>query len=199
VLVLYLSGCKNSVIAEDLADGTIGLLNTPASRYSLNAVSVWAMDNGAFTGKYPGDDKYLTLLTGYMEHQDRCLFVAAPDVIGDAGATLSRFTEPSRILREAGWPVALVGQDGMEGMPVPWESVDYLFVGGSTEWKLGEGVRSLIRDAQRWETPVHVGRVNSRKRYRYFRDLGCDTADGTYIAFGPSINAPKVRSWMRES
>ena len=33
---MYLSGAKNDAIAADLAAGTMGLLNTPASRYTLD-------------------------------------------------------------------------------------------------------------------------------------------------------------------
>jgi hypothetical protein len=30
-----------------------------------------------------------------------------------------------------------------------------------------------------------MGRVNSLKRLRYASAIGCDTADGTYVAFAP--------------
>lgn len=192
----YLSGCKNTVIADDLQAGTMGLLNTPASRYNLNRVEVWAMDNGAFTGRYPGDDEFMALLGGLEAHRSRCLFVAAPDVVGDAQATLAQFPGMARRLRAAGWPVALVGQDGMESMEVPWDLVDWVFIGGSDQWKLGQGARDFIGQAQFQGKRVHVGRVNSAKRSAYFRSLGCDSADGTFIAFGPKINAPKVRQWI---
>ena len=155
------------------------------------------MDNGCFTGAYPGDDAYLALLRKLEPHRARCLFVAAPDVVGDAAATLERFPDMARRIRALGWPVALVGQDGMESAEVPWGLCDWVFVGGSTAWKLGAGAAEFIGQAQRRGKRVHVGRVNSGKRFARFAELGCDTADGTYIAFGPSVNAPKVREWMR--
>ena len=181
-----------------MADGVIGLLQTPQNRYSLEDVKVWAMDNGCFTESYPGDDAYLALLDKYSEHRERCLFVAAPDKVGDAAETLRRFEPVAERIREAGYPVALVGQDGMENLDVPWRLVDWLFVGGSTDWKLGEGARALISQAKEQGKRVHVGRVNSRKRYNLFRELGCDSADGTFIAFGPAVNTPKVLSWVQE-
>lgn len=195
---MYLSGAKNDAIAADLAAGTMGLLNTPGTRYNLDNVAVWAADNGAFTGKYPGDEAFMAWLRGMNAHQSRCLFVAAPDVVGDAVTTLAQLPAMAHRLRSAGWPVALVGQDGMESLDVPWDLVDWLFVGGSTGWKLGTGAAELITQAQSAGKRVHVGRVNSGERFRLFRGLGCDTADGTYIAFGPDINSPKVRSWMAE-
>lgn len=196
---MYLSGSKHPAIAADLAEGTIGLLATPATRYTLDGVAVWAADNGAYTGRYPGDDLFLAWLGRLAAHRPRCLFVAAPDVVADAEATLSRLPAMADRLRMAGWPVALVGQDGMERLEVPWHLFDWLFVGGTTDWKLGAGGVSLIRRAQAAGKRVHVGRVNTRRRYWLFRGLGCDSADGTSIAYGPDVNAARLRDWMAES
>lgn len=193
---MYLSGVRNPAMRADLAAGRIGLLNTPTVAYRIDdTVAVWAMDNGCFAGTYPGDDAYLATLERYSAHQTRCLFVAAPDVVGDADATLGLLEPMARRLRAAGWPVALVGQDGMEKMHVPWQLVDWLFVGGSTEWKMSAGAEALIARAQRHGKRVHVGRVNSATRFRHFRSLGCDTADGTSIAFDPTGRLAEVRRW----
>ena len=197
--MMYLSGAKNPAIAADLASGNIGLMRTPGNGYSLDDVQVWALDNGAFTDSYPGDDAYLALLAALAGHRDRCLFVAVPDVVADAAATLALLPPMAARIRAAGWPVALVGQDGMEAMPVPWDLVDWLFVGGSTGWKLGPGAAELIRQAQAQGKRVHVGRVNSGARFRHFAGMGCDTADGTFLAFGPDVNAPQVRRWVRQA
>ncbi len=194
--MLYLSGAKPVAIKDDLAAGTIGFLKTPAVGNNLDGVKVWAIDNGCFTGKYPGDDAYLTWLAKYDDHKSRCLFVAVPDVIGDGAATLANFPLMAGRIRAAGWQVALVGQDGMESLDVPWHLTDWLFVGGSTEWKLGQGAADLIRQAQSHGKRVHVGRVNSGTRYALFAGMGCDSADGTYLAFGPDVNAPKLRAWL---
>lgn len=193
---MYLSGSKNPAVAADMAAGRIGLLRTPGNGYSLDGVAVWAMDNGCFTGAYPGDDAYLGLLATLGAHRERCLFVAAPDVVGDAPATLALFPTMAGRIRAAGWPVALVGQDGMETLPVPWDAVDWLFVGGTTEWKLGPGALELIGQARGHGERIHIGRVNSARRFAAFAAVA-DTCDGTYLAFGPEINAPRVRDWMR--
>lgn len=194
--MIYLSGAKNPLMADDLSSGTIGLLNTPNTSYALDGVAVWAMDNGCYTDSYPGDDAYLALLRRLDDHRERCLFVAVPDVVGDADATLAQFAPMARRIAAAGWPVALVGQDGMEHREVPWQLTDWLFVGGSTEWKLGPGAESLILQAQAHGKRVHVGRVNSGKRFRRFRALGCDTADGTALSFNPSGRLAEVRRWV---
>ena len=194
--MMYLSGAKNPLMAADLASGAIGLLQTPNTSYALDGVAVWAMDNGCYTNAYPGDDAYLALLQRLEHHRDRCLFVAAPDHVGDAESTLVELVHMAPRIRAAGWPVALVGQDGMEKLPVPWDLTDWVFIGGSDDWKLGSGAEQFIRQAQAHGKKVHVGRVNSALRFRRFRSMGCDSADGTFIAFHPSGNLPQVRRWV---
>ena len=193
--MLYLSGAKNRLMSDDLAAGRVGLLQTPAAAYRFDDVAVWAMDNGCFTDTYPGDDAYLATLDKYAHHQARCLFVAVPDVVGDAAATLALFPAMAARISAAGWPVALVAQDGMTADDLP-DGLPWLFIGGSTEWKLGHAAAELIAEAKRRGVRVHVGRVNSAKRFALFAGLDCDTADGTFIAFAPDKNIPQVRSWM---
>ena len=193
--MIYLSGAKNRVMRDDLAAGTIGFLQTPGNGHTLDDVAVWAMDNGCFTKSYPGDDAYLSTLAKYEQHRARCLFVAVPDVVGDAAATLALWPAMSARIRAAGWPVALVLQDGMTPDMIPWPEVDWVFVGGSTEWKLGHAAATLIVTAQHHGVRVHIGRVNSLRRFTLFAGLNCDTADGTFIAYGPAVNLPTVRSW----
>lgn len=197
---MYLSGSRNAKHAHLYADGTLGFLQTPTTRWSLEGAAVWALDNGCFTNAYPGDDAYIAMLTGkYAAHKDRCLFVAAPDVVGDARATLARSLPMIPRIRARGYPVALVAQDGMEHLErfIPWPVIDWLFLGGTTEWKLGAGAREMTAMAHRHGIRVHMGRVNSEKRLRYASHIGCDSADGTYLAYGPDKNIGNVLAWLR--
>lgn len=195
--MMYLSGARHPQVADDLQAGRIGLLTTPGTGYALDSVAVWALDNGCFTGRYPGDEAYMRLMERYAAHRSRCLFVVVPDVVGDAAATLAQFPAMAARIRQAGWPVAIVGQDGMERLDVPWSAVDWLFVGGSTDWKLSPGAVDLIRQAQAHGKRVHVGRVNSARRFARFAALDVDSADGTCLAFGADANAPRIRAWIR--
>ena len=45
---------------------------------------------------------------------------------------------------------------------------------------------------------VHMGRVNSLRRLRYASAIGCDSADGTYLRFGPDVNLPTLQGWLRD-
>jgi hypothetical protein len=43
---------------------------------------------------------------------------------------------------------------------------------------------------------VHCGRINSWPRFQRAKEMGCDSADGTYIAFGPDLLVPKLLRWV---
>ena len=117
-----------------------------------------------------------------------CRFVALPDVVGSARRTLEAFDHWYGILE--GWPRALVAQDGIESLPIPWSGIDAIFIGGSTKFKLGKDAADVIRTAKIMGKWVHAGRVNTPGRLEYFDDLGADSIDGTGLA---------RYSWMRES
>jgi len=174
------------------------LLNTPRSRLKLHDWPFWAADNGAFSGKtYVGDAKWFAWLERWKHESSTCLFATAPDVVGDAAATLVRSLPWLPLIRGLGYPAALVAQDGLENMVVPWDEFDVLFIGGTTEFKLGQGAADLAREALAHGKTVHMGRVNSYKRMRYADDLGCATTDGTFLAFGPDVNLPRLDSWFQ--
>lgn len=194
----YLSG-TTAGIAHELATGDIGLMRTPRNGYTLDDIAVWAMDNGCFTDGYPGDDAYLDLLAELAPHADRCMFATAPDIVGDAAGTLERSAPMLERIRALGYPVALVAQDGLENLTVPWSTFDCLFVGGSTLWKLSTAAADLILEAHHKGKAVHIGRVNSRRRWDRFAELGpgvVTSCDGTLLAFGPDKNLRRLRTWI---
>jgi hypothetical protein len=79
-------------------------------------------------------------------------------------------------------PIALVAQDGLERLPVPWEHLEALFVGDSSQWKLGPHAAALIREAKERGKRVHVGRVNTLQRIRWCMTLPVDSIDGSRFA-----------------
>jgi hypothetical protein len=64
--------------------------------------------------------------------------------------------------------------------------------------RLGMYVPHPVGEARGRGKWVHMGRVNSLRRLRYAAAIGCDSADGTYLAFGPDTNLPAVRGWLRD-
>jgi hypothetical protein len=77
-----------------------------------------------------------------------------------------------------------------------WREFDALFVGGSTEWKLGEDAAWLVQQARGRDKWVHMGRVNSLRRLRYAHRIGCQSVDGTFLAFGPDLNLARLCGWL---
>jgi hypothetical protein len=176
----------------------IGFIDTPGQRNPRPPGVIWCADNGCYGSGYPGDEKWFQWLQRNAADAGTCLFATAPDVVGDAAATLQHSRPWLQRIRGLGYPAALVAQDGLEHQPVPWDEFDVLFIGGSTAWKLGTAARALVQEAKGRGKHVHCGRVNSLKRLRYMDAIGCDTVDGTYLVFGPEKNLGRLRGWLSQ-
>jgi len=124
--------------------------------------------------------------------QPGLLWVAAPDVVGDADSTLARFRVWRPTLDYYGLPIAFVAQDGQEDRPVPWDAIRCLFIGGSTAWKEGAAAAALIYEAHARGKWTHVGRVNTLRRYWWLSSLPIDSIDGTCFSKWPDKFIP----WM---
>src|SRR3990167_587536 len=162
---------------------TLGFMLQPAialPRARLTELNCWAADNGCFSkGELFDLSKFYAWLDKVKYAQSNCLFAVAPDVLSNARATIERSTPVLIYLRKEGWKAAFVAQDGQELFDPDWDSFDCLFIGGSTEFKLGASAARLIQEAKEHEKWVHIGRVNSASRGHYFSRLGEDSADGT--------------------
>lgn len=143
----------------------------------------WAADNFAFSGFDP--IAFQRSLIAWQEWRDTCLWVAVPDVVGDAVQTWERFQEWEGCIQALGYSLALVAQDGLEDMDIQWSRFKALFIGGSTEWKLSDTAALIIREAKKRGKWVHMGRVNSIARLKYAMTLECDSVDGSGYARFP--------------
>jgi hypothetical protein len=65
-----------------------------------------------------------------------------------------------------------------------------------TEWKTGPDAQALVAEAKRRGKWVHMGRVNSQKRYEYARAIGCDSVDGTFLVADAESNLPRLLGWL---
>lgn len=174
-----------------------GVLTAPATKIiaeGIRAGRPWAMDNGAFTQGFQ-PDAFFPFLERHEMYRDTCLFVAVPDVVGDAIQTLANYRH--WVTHFDGWPVAFVAQDGQENLPMP-NYYDWLFVGGGTEWKMSSGADRCIQRAKEMGKQVHIGRVNSIKRFRHFQLIGADTSDGTFPVFAPDVASRRLGRAMAQ-
>jgi hypothetical protein len=154
-----------------------GQLLTPLTRYS-NAGGTFGIDNGAYSGF--DIERFLRLLERESANRERCLFVSMPDVVGSARRTLEAFFHWAK--KVTNWPLALVCQDGIEDLPIPWELLSAVFIGGTTDWKMSKAAADVIKAAQIMGVHKHVGRINTPDRWGYFESLGVDTCDGSGVS-----------------
>lgn len=184
-------------VGQAMRDGIIGFIDTPAQGNKRPAGLHWCADNGCYSDRF-NEARWWRFLELNAHDTDKCWFATAPDVVGNARATLKRSAPWLLKIRALGYPVAFVGQDGQENLPVPWDDFDVLFIGGTTDWKLGPGPRELCIQAHSRGKKIHLGRVNSKKRYDYGYDvLGAHSCDGTFLVFSPVKNLPRMLRWFR--
>jgi hypothetical protein len=174
----------------------LGVLCSPRCVYADDIQEwPWAADDDAFS---KWDEGRSCDMLDRIKGRTGCLFVTAPDVVGDARKTLDLFYEWVTPLQVIGQPIALVAQDGLKNHDVPWALIDSLFIGGTTEWKLGMDARLLMLDAKNRGKWVHMGRVNSYERGRYARWLGCDSIDGTQFSWFRDTKLPAYLNALKQ-
>lgn len=155
----------------------------------------WGLDNGAFSGFDP--TAFLRTLRRCAGSQG-CVFVACPDVVEDWRTTREQFDDWAPVILSHRLPVAVVVQDGATVKEVPWDACVSVFIGGSTAWKLGRHAADIASYAKARGHWLHMGRVNTRRRYRYSVELGCDSVDGTFFSRWPDIAAALADRWISE-
>ena len=155
-----------------------GQLLTPLTRYANAGCEQFAIDNGAFSGFNEKD--FLSLLKRESKNIERCLWVSCVDIVGSARRTLELWKRMRCLLGD--FPAALVAQDGIEDLEIPWDEIAAIFIGGKDPWKDSECAKDIVRTAKILRVPSHVGRVNTIKRYKVFAELGADTCDGSGVA-----------------
>lgn len=176
-----------------LSNHEIGLMCQPWGTRSTEAGWLWAADNGCFTSKWT-EDEWLRWLEK-PHPRTGCLFATVPDVVGSHRETLERWSSFAPKVVERRYPAAFIAQDGAEVGDLPWEEMDAFFVGGTTEWKMSESAYALAATAREKGKWVHVGRVNSLKRLKYWSAVA-HSSDGTHLAFRPDVYAPQVLGWV---
>lgn len=186
------SGATRTVAANP----ALGVLLSPrARRARLPKDRPWAVDNDSFTRDGFDRQAFLALLMRWRFASLDCLFVAVPDVVGDARATDRLWPRWAPLVRRLGYPAAYVLQDGADGYP---PDADALFVGGTTDYKLSTTVRAVVARAHDERMWVHMGRVNTERRYGYATDLRVCSVDGTHMSRWPERGAQLAARWRRE-
>ena len=149
-----------------------GQLRTPLTTYARCPGVEYALDNGCFKRF----EKATWLRMVQDTDEDPPLFITLPDIVGDAARTVELFDAFWH--RCNGVRLALVLQDGIENVRIPWDRIHAIFIGGSTEFKHSREAFAAARAAKMLDKWVHVGRVNTDKRVRNWVGLA-DSIDGS--------------------
>lgn len=150
-------------------------LRTPLTRYARAEGIPYGLDNGCFQRFERA--AWERLLDD--ADNDRPVFVTLPDVVGDAQRTAELF--------EAFWsrtqelPRALVLQDGIERVQIPWSDIVAVFIGGSDRFKTSPEAFAAAKAAKMLGKWVHVGRVNTAGRVNAWLGIA-DSCDGSGVA-----------------
>jgi len=108
--------------------------------------------------------------------ESKPVFVTMPDIVGDARRTREMFDYFEDEVQ--GLPLALVLQDGIAHVDIPWQRMDAVFVGGSDQFKIAPEAFAACKAAKMMGKWVHVGRVNTVERLSNWIDIA-DSIDGT--------------------
>ena len=169
-MILFYANCSNKYTKkyhEECPD-KIGQMMNPTSGWG-KPKGIYAIDNGAYNQF--NEEKFFEMLRKAKRYHPP-LFIVAPDVIGCHCRTHALWMYYYPILKQYGYPIAFVAQEGCEPNLVP-SGADWIFIGGRDPWKM-KNVKKYIIDR-----PVHVGRVSSYKRLKTCEMLGVDSVDGS--------------------
>ncbi len=157
-------------------DGVLGQLLTPITSFRSVPDMPLAIDNGAYSGF--NQKAFERLISREAWNYDRMLFIAYPDVVGDHAATLALWENRNR-KQYRGWKLAFVAQDGCKDFPPDCEA---LFIGGTDLYKESPHALAVAAAGVAAGLHVHVGRVNTPRRFKLFAELGAHTCDGSAIS-----------------
>lgn len=176
-MFVLVSGATTTVAEMMARHSNLGVLVTPndGNRFPVKG-TVWAADNSAYSGFDTAIyDRFLTKLA----QRPDCRWVAAPDVVGDAEATMRQWQHWRPVIKAHHLVPALVAQDGLTVRDVPWSEVGAIFIGGTTRYKLSEAAAEIVGEGNKRNLWTHMGRVNTARRVLFAAAIGCRSIDGS--------------------
>jgi len=168
---MYLSNSFGPAARRRVASGEYaGWLVSPQTRgipAGVKRGDRWAGDNGCFSASFT-DAGFIAWLRTMQPYRDSCLFVVAPDVLGDWAATAALWAKWESIIKAPGFYPAYVGQDNQPIDLLPWGRMSVYFVGGTDAWKNSAASLEIVRECRRRAVRVHLGRGNTNPRLQAF-------------------------------
>lgn len=174
---ILLDGSRKKIEeASEKFDFKMWQLNTPISRRAYAGVP-WALDNGCYA-KFESKI-WMRQLRDAKAMDEKPIFVCLPDVVGCARRTLELFDLFKYKVGDL--KRALVLQNGIGDLPIPWDTLDAVFVGGDDSFKTSRECEDAVKTAKILGKWIHIGRVNSPDRAKYWLGVA-DSIDGSGIS-----------------
>ena len=182
---MYLSNSFGPKEREKVASGEYaGWFVSPQTRGIPRGVrrgDKWAGDNLCFSNEFT-PERFTTWARKMRPYRKTCLFLVAPDVLGDCWATRERWLYWYPILSGMQFPVAYVGQDWQPADALPRQEMNTYFVGGTDAWKDSAESLAIVTECRRRGMRVHVGRANTHARLSaFFKAYRLDGDPQNYI------------------
>lgn len=201
----YLIGSTSRPAYDRLAsaiDG-LGMLLAPGRGWRT-PFSTYACDNGVYGAWLRGevwgermDRAWLKMLAKIPTH-DPPLWVLLPDAVANWPRTVELARQYLPLVRAKGLPIAIAIQDGCEFDEVLEMEPEWVFVAGSTQWKL-ENLARVSAFFGALDIGVHVGRVNTRRRLKACIAANIESVDGTTLNKFPTETLRRIRRTLLEA
>ena len=159
----------------------------PSDYEGLTPDSVMSYEDAVVCYSGLDRDAWFRVLAKHEPHKENCLFVTIPDVVGNSRRTDDLYYHITQDARTHPYTRqwAFVMQDGHEDSRIDWNAMlgKWMFIGGTDRFKDSAAAYDIVKTAKAMGgIKIHVGRVNTAKRYEAFASLGCDTCDGSGVA-----------------
>lgn len=211
------AGPTGDAVRDLMVAGELGCITTP-DQGNVTFPDEWDViaDNGCYVSPKAAAAGRVWSEAGWwswlLDQPRSVRFAVCPDVFHPDGSpchepTLERWREWAPKMRRHGFTPAFVLQVGCSTYEQVPDDAEVLFIGGTDPYKLNAypfsgQVGAITRQANEDGRWVHMGRVNSGKRFRAARAMGgvgCDSVDGTYLTYGANTNLPKLMSWLADA
>ena len=184
----YVGQTRSAALLQRLSDLGIGEATQPDEWPPRR--NPYFFDNGAFklwTNGLPfSEERFLRVVERIDTEGPRPDFIVVPDRVADPASLEYSVSWLPRLDGIA--PLALVVQDGMAEQSVRramGRGFSTLFVGGTLEWKF-KTAPDWVRLAHELGAKCHIGRIGTRPRARWAREIGADSVDSCTPLFSES-------------
>ena len=199
-LIFYAAQTSSRSTLRKIREIGAGLLYSTAPGAPIKIRDLpYCIDNGAWhaykTGRPWCEDSFFRAIDRFGRGSD---WIMLPDIVENHHATLELAHRWIPKLKGAA-PLYMAIQDGANGLDIPWDKIDGIALGGSTEYK--ERTMAIWGSwARARGLKFHVLRVNTARRIAMAIDARADSCDGSgVVQFPTAANFRKLANALGQA